>query len=100
MSSIHFVERLENIKKVDVERNEWESGFWVVSRENAFKLIGHDIYLHEYQKEPSFLGGKIIGFHIREESNKVVFRFKEAESHKGISTPIEGWGNEQKRVWN
>jgi hypothetical protein len=69
-------------------------------KESIFKLIGGDIYFHEFQKEPSILGGKIIGFHIREESNKVVFRFKELESHRGLVTPIEGWGNEQKRVWS
>lgn len=34
MPSIHFVERLENFKLVEEQENEWESGFWIVSKES------------------------------------------------------------------
>jgi hypothetical protein len=66
-------------------------------------LIHGNIYLHSGQKEPSFEGGVITGFRVvpREQEGKfrVVFRFKRQESHKGITTSEDGWGNEQKRVW-
>ena len=98
MSSIHFVERLENFQLVDEETNEWESGFWIVSRNSAQKLLDGDIYLHSGQNEPSFCGGIITGFRVvqRNEKEKVVFRFRRNNEHEGLITPSEGWGNEQK----
>lgn len=100
MASIHLIERLDNLSEVDTERGEWESGYWVVSKENATKLIGENIYFHEYQNDPSFFGGQILGFYIRPESNKVVFRFKALDSYSGVVTSHEGWRNEQKRDWD
>lgn len=101
MSQIHFVEKINKYKLVDQESDEWESGNWVVSVESASKLIHGSIYLHRGQKEPSFVGGRIVGFRTTEAKNgkKVIFRFKRLQSHEGITTELEGWGNEQKRVW-
>jgi hypothetical protein len=40
MPAIHLVERLNNVSRIDRDRNEWESGYWVVSEETAQRLVG------------------------------------------------------------
>ncbi|MEZ9569353.1 hypothetical protein AB4242_10745 [Vibrio splendidus] len=101
MSSIHFVERLENFQLVDAGTNEWESGYWVVSDESIERILGGDIYLHSGQKEPSFCGGVITGFRVVERNGKdrIVFRFRRIDDYEGLISP-DGWGNEQKRIWS
>lgn len=54
MPSIHFIERLRNITRLTGTKDEYESGYWVVSAETAEKLVGADIYLHEGQAKPSY----------------------------------------------
>lgn len=100
MTAIHFVEKIDKYLQVDEKENEWESGHWVVSIDAAAQLIGGDIYLHRGQKEPSFIGGVITGFRVtqRDKGQKITFRFKRMESHEGLITESEGWGNEQKRT--
>ena len=102
MSSIHFVERLENYTLVDEATNEWESGFWIVSREIAQKLLDGDIYLHSGQNKPSFCGGKITGYRLAQcnKRERLVFRFNRMSNYEGLITTSDGWGNEQKRIWD
>ena len=102
MSVIYLVERLENVHRVDKDKNEWESGYWVVSEESARRLIGGHIYLHRGQDEPSHFGGEILSFHLHPsgpEAGRVVFRFRAALEFKGVKAGRDGWGNEKKIVW-
>ena len=105
MPSIHFVERKNNLRRVQGTDAEWETGYWLLSEETAQRLIGADLYLHSGQNEPSHFGGTILSFHVHRDpgnpdlDGRLVFRFRASRSHKDLTTPKEGWGNEKKIVW-
>jgi hypothetical protein len=102
MPAIHLIERLGNVHRIDKDKNEWESGYWVVSEDAAQKLIGGDIYLHEGQNDPSHFGGRLLGYRVHrggELDGRVIFLFNASVKHKGIRTGKGGWGNEKKIVW-
>ena len=69
----------------------------------AEALVGGDIYFHKKQKEPSFYGGKIIGYRINEADaeypGRVIFRFEYSRAHKEVSAGQGGWSYEKKIVW-
>ena len=101
MASIHFVERLNKVTKVQGTNDEWESGNWVVSQKTAQSLVGGDLYLHSDQNEASHFGGEIIGFRVHRGSHlndRVVFRIRASPKYRGVRTEREGWGNEKKIV--
>ena len=103
MPAIHLIERKQNWKCINPELNEWESGYWVVSKKTADQLIGGRIYLHGGQNEPSFCGGTITGYRnasSEPRSKRIIFTFTRDASHEGLVTEKQGWGNEQKRVWD
>jgi hypothetical protein len=100
--SIHLVERLGNLERVDDALNEWESGYWSVGEEVAGRLVGGRIYLHEHQSDPSHFGGEILSFRIHAAgpyAGRVVFRFRPAPAFKNVKASRGGWGNEKKIVW-
>jgi hypothetical protein len=102
MPSIHFIERLRNITRLTGTKDEYESGYWVVSTETAEKLLGADIYLHEGQAKPSYFGGKIMGYRVHqggELDGRLIFHFKATPEHRGVAAGRGGWGNEKKIVW-
>ena len=97
---IHFIEKLDLIKKV--QGNVFDSGFWDVPAATAEALIGGDIYFHRKQKEPSYFGGKITGYRISEADaeypGRVIFRFEYSSTHRGVSAGGGGWSYEKKIV--
>jgi hypothetical protein len=99
---IHVIERMDHIRKL--EGQIYESGFWAVSPETAQALLGGDIYFHKKQKEPSFYGGKILGYRIHEEDDeycgRIIFRFEYSTKHRNVSAGSGGWSNEKKIVWD
>lgn len=104
MSSIHLIERLGNIARIDKEKNEWESGNWAVSEGTAQKLIGGNLYLHHGQDKLSHFGGKILSFRVLPETEgslagRIVFCFQPSMEYKNVNSGQEGWGNEKKIVW-
>jgi hypothetical protein len=101
MPSIHFVERVKNYGVANEQTGEWFTGNWRITYKTAEKLIGADVYLHSGQKTPSFIGGRIVSFRLNPTNPKrVIFHFIKLDSHEGVVTPKEGWGNEQKRIWD
>lgn len=99
MPSIHFVERINKVTKIQGTTDEWESGNWKVGKETARSLIGGDLYLHSEQIKPSHFGGKIISYWIHQEGDangRVVFRIQATMAHKGVVTGREGWSQEMK----
>ena len=64
MTAIHFIERSDNVRKMDSRKNEWESGFWAVTEETAQKLVGATLYLHRSKHQPSHFGGRILSYRI------------------------------------
>lgn len=107
MSEIHLVEKNihpQNLRLVDKEKTEWQSGYWAIAQETAEKLVGGYIYLHKGHDKPSHFGGEILAFEIFKEensdlNNRVIFRFRASPEFKGVKTNKTGWGNEKKIVW-
>ena|SRR5438067_2644576 len=97
---IHLIERLGHIKKIEGRIH--ESGFWDVSSQTAQELVGGDIYFHKKQKEPSYFGGKILGYRIHEKDDeyrgRIIFRFEYSAGHRNVSAGSGGWSNEKKIV--
>ena len=103
MGTIHLIERLGNMERIDKEKNEWESGEWAVSEETAQKLVGGNLYLHHGQDKASHFGGKILSFRVLPDSlanaGRIVFQFLPSMEYKNVKAGQDGWGNEKKIVW-
>lgn len=100
-TAIHLVERVGLMRMVDRASREYESGFWVFGQQTAEELIGGDIYFHKKRAEPSFFGGQILSFRVQPDgkyADRIIFRFRPLQSHKGIAAGTEGWGQEKKIV--
>ena len=95
---IHLIEKLALFERV--EGNIYDSGNWNVTPHQAEELIGGDIYFHKKQKEPSFFGGKILGYRIHQSDDqlngRVIFRFEYSRSHKEVLAGEGGWSYEKK----
>jgi len=97
---IHLIERSGRIQKI--EGSVHESGFWDVTLQTAQELVGGEIYFHKKQKEPSFFGGKIVGYRIHdgddEYHGRIIFRFESSREHRNVSAGAGGWSYEKKIV--
>ena len=103
MAAIHLVERTDNVRKTDRNKNEWETGWWAVPEENAKKLIGSVLYLHRSKLQPSHFGGEILSYRIEEagpEAGRVVFTLRADADCKGVKTDGKGWSKDQKIFWD
>jgi hypothetical protein len=98
-SVIHLIERLNNI--TNLINDVWESGWWKISDSKAQELKGGNIYFHKKKNEPSFFGGKILGYRIEQDGTfkgRVVFKFLSGPEYKGVKTEMAGWANEKKMI--
>jgi hypothetical protein len=97
---IHLIERVNRIEKLEGSLH--ESGLWDVPPRTAEELVGGDIYFHKKQKEPSFFGGRVVGYRIYEGEDeyrgRVIFRFESSREHRNISAGAGGWSYEKKIV--
>jgi len=72
----------------DDPRNVFCSGYWCITAEKAETLVGGWLYFHATKANPSYYGGRILGFRtvIREEfkrKNRIVFDFMPSKDAKG-----------------
>jgi predicted HNH restriction endonuclease len=99
--ALHVIEKQRGGKAqvtcVDSKKREWETGDWKIGQSTADSLIGGKIHIHEGQKTPSHIGGKILS-HRKTKSGRVVFRFQEIPESSGIKIS-SGWGNEKRIIW-
>ena len=98
---IHFIEKANLLSREDKTTQNWESGYWTVSKEVADSLIGGDIYLHKAQDRPSYFGGKITSYRVHDEGqwkDRIIFLFTATMEHKGVRTAKSGWSMEKKIV--
>ncbi|HEU4598060.1 MAG TPA: hypothetical protein VFS10_23230 [Pyrinomonadaceae bacterium] len=97
---IHLIERMGHIQKIEGRTH--ESGLWDVSPHTAQSLVGGDIYFHKKQKEPSYFGGKILGYRTHDEDDeyrgRIIFCFEYSADHRNVSAGSGGWSNEKKIV--
>jgi len=102
-SSIHFIENLGNMRMLNKEDSEWESGWWSITPETAHKLIGGHIYFHKKHAAPSFFGGVILNYRIETEgewAERILFKFRTGLEFKNIKAGSSGWSMEKKINWN
>lgn len=96
---IHLIENADNFVKL--RKNVWECGWWKLGEEEAKKLVGGHIYFHKTRSEPSFYGGAILGYRIKEDDpdrGKIIFEFEYKLACRGIKTEKTGWSLEKKIV--
>ncbi|MDQ5839051.1 MAG: hypothetical protein M3379_19915 [Acidobacteriota bacterium] len=104
MPRIHLIERGGHFNPI--KGNVFESWCWEVTPQTAQALVGGDIYFHKKQKEPSYYGGKILGYRIHDSnegfapncSGRVIFTFEYSRGHKNVSAGKGGWSQEKKIV--
>jgi hypothetical protein len=97
--NIHLVEPLNHFVKL--KDNVWESGSWGLNESQAKKLVGGEIYFHKKRLEPSFYGGKILGYRVHEDGEsqgKIVFQLQHNESCRNIRTDKSGWTKDMKII--
>jgi hypothetical protein len=103
VAAIHFVERSDNVRKTDREKNEWESGSWAMTEETAQKLVGSLMYLHRSKQQPSHFGGTILSYRVEQsgpEAGRIVFKLRADADCKGVKTDRKGWSKDQKIFWD
>jgi hypothetical protein len=96
---IHLIENADNFTKL--RDKVWESGWWVLTEDEAKKLVGGQIYFHRKKSEPSFYGGSIRSFRIEQEDphrGSIIFEFEYRETCRGIKADKCGWSLEKKIV--
>jgi hypothetical protein len=97
VKTIHLIQKDTELlpKPVVTGSQTYESGFWMLSIEQAESFIGGNIYFHEKQLSPSFFGGLIKSCWVQQDGkwkDRVVFKFEASASHKGIRPKNpEGW---------
>lgn len=98
MNCIHLIQKDTDPKLLPKPEKEgskiWTSGYWSLAAKTAEGLIGGMIYFHKAQVKPSFLGGEIVGYRVEESGEwkgRIVFRFREESSARGVKTGKEGW---------
>ena len=103
MTAIHFIERTDNVRKTDRQKNEWESGTWPVTEETAQKLIGASLYLHRTKNQLSHFGGRILSYRMVETgpaAGSVVFIVRATVDCKDVKVDSRGWTKEYKILWD
>ena len=103
MTAIHFIERTDNVRKTDRQKNEWESGFWPVPEETAQKLIGAALYLHRSKNQLSHFGGSILSYRMVEtgpSAGSVVFIVRATADSKDVKVDPRGWTKDCKILWD
>lgn len=103
MAEVHFVERTDNVRKIDKSKNEWESGYWPLTPEVAKKLVGSMLFLHRTKLTSSHFGGDILDYRVEEsgpEAGRVVFKLRAKADCKGIKIDGKGWSKDCKIVWD
>jgi hypothetical protein len=97
--NVHLIEPANHFVKL--QENVWESGSWRLDESQAKKLVGGEIYFHKKRQEPSFYGGKILGYRVHpdgEGQGKIVFQLKHQLSCRNVSTSKSGWSKDVKII--
>jgi hypothetical protein len=101
MAAIHLIERTDNVRKTDRDRNEWESGHWPVPEATAQKLVGGSLFLHRSKQQPSHFGGEILSYRIEESGASAglcVFTVRAKVDCKDVKTDRTGWSKDTKVI--
>lgn len=87
MLGIHFLCR-DRLHVHAIKHPVYESGTWDVSPEDAQRLVGGLIFLHQSKAQPSYIGGVIDSFReVQTEmahSRRIIFKFTSTAEGKGV----------------
>ena len=103
MAAVHFVERTDNVRKLDKSKNEWESGYWALSEDTAQKLVGSVLYLHRTKQQSSHFGGDILAYRVEQSgphAGRIVFTVRANSDYKNVKTDGRGWSKDSKVLWD
>lgn len=97
---IHLIET-DSMNFNLVDDDLWESGSWILNEDQAELLIGSEIFFHKTRTEPSFYGGIIRGYRVKQEGEnegQIVFEFQYDKICRDIRTDRNGWARKMKIV--
>ncbi len=88
MAEIHFIcRRGQNVETV--KHPVYDTGTWDVSPQDAERLLGGMVFLHETKAKPSYFGGRVESFREVEtdmpHARRVVFRLTSLKEGKGVN---------------
>ncbi len=75
--------------------------WWKLDEDKAKKLIGGHIYFHKKRSEPSFYGGSIRGYRVKQDEpnqGRIIFEFEYHSACRGVKTDKNGWSIAKKIV--
>ena len=92
MSRIHLLcKKGEHLKETVQKSGIWDSGNWVVTADEAQRLVGGTLYLHETKGKRSYFGGRITGFRPIVTNDKIrertIFTFEFRPQAKDVAWP-------------
>ncbi|MDQ5988605.1 MAG: hypothetical protein CSYNP_04366 [Syntrophus sp. SKADARSKE-3] len=96
---IHVLKAINSFTKL--RDDIWECGWWKLEENKVKQLIGGDIFFHKKKLEPSFYGGKILGYRIETATpheGKIIFEFEFLPVCRNIRTDGTGWAVESKII--
>jgi hypothetical protein len=96
---LHLIEKMDLFHTLEDGR--FTSGYWDLSEQEAAAWVGHGIFFHRAQAEPSHKGGQIMGYERASEGEyvgRIIFMVQGDEASVGVSTPAMGWQRWIKRV--
>lgn len=102
MAQIHLVDSSRAVRPLNFGARDWESSDWVLGEAAREALLfGGRVYLHDKQRESSFIGGTVTA--IREvavppgQKRRFAIRFTSDDQGVGVCAGT-GWSQEQKFV--
>lgn len=96
----HFVCKNQlNLWVVDKGDALYDSGFWDIPEDDARKLVGGSIHLHEAKSKVSYFGGTVLKYRVElypaEHAKRVVFTLRSTKEGRGVR-----WsGRTEARAW-
>ncbi len=86
MTSLHLICR-SGLHLLPTKFPVFESGFWDLSADDAKRLVGGSLFLHETKSRPSYFGGTVLSWRVTEANEpypgRIVFEVCSTASGKG-----------------
>ena len=99
---IHLIVKDHRNRLTMVGEKLWETGLWNIPESMAKKLLEGSLLLHEKPKSPSFFGGIILNYRVKEDGRTkglITFTFEYDAGHRGVMAEAGGWSKDMKIEW-
>jgi hypothetical protein len=88
MANLHLVCR-DSLNLHATKFPEFESGFWDFTEEDAGRLVGGMLFLHDAKGKPSYFGGQVSAYRLAEagekEPGRIVFTLVSKAEGKAVA---------------